>query len=98
MTWTVWLTGKARKQAERLPLGLQRRLRALAEDLRTGGPHCQGWPNFGKISGAANCFHCHLKKGRPTYVAVWKAVDAKARVIEVRYVGTHEGIDYARIC
>jgi hypothetical protein len=98
MLWTIWFTGKAKKQAAKLPLDLKRRLRALAEDLRTSGPNCQGWPNFGKIYGFEDCFHCHLKKGRPTYVVVWKVSDQRTKIIEVRYVGTHEGVDYGRIC
>jgi hypothetical protein len=98
MFWTIWFTGKARKQAAKLPVDLKRRLRALAEDLRTRGPHCQGWPNFGKIFGSEDCFHCHLKKGRPSYVAVWKVSDQRNKIIEVRYVGTHEGVDYGRVC
>jgi mRNA-degrading endonuclease RelE of RelBE toxin-antitoxin system len=97
MTWTVWFTGKAKKQIAKLPLALRRRLRALVEDLRTGGPHCPGWPNFGKISGSEDCFLCHLKKGRPTYVTVWRVRDQGLRVIEVRYVGTHEGVDYGGV-
>ena len=27
--------------------------------------------NFGKIHGVENKYHCHIKSGRPTYVAVW---------------------------
>jgi hypothetical protein len=36
---------------------------------------------------------CHLKKGRPTYVACW-TVDKKNKVIEVYYAGTHEKAPY----
>jgi len=50
------------------------------------------------FSGRRGCYHCHLKKGKPTYVAVWKVTDKKNRLVEVRYVGTHEKADYGRIC
>ncbi len=80
MFWMIWFTGKARKQAAKLPSDLKRRLRALAQDLRTRGPNCQGWPNFGKIYAFEDCFHCHLKKGRPTYVVVWKVSDLRPRL------------------
>jgi len=34
----------------------------------------------------------HLKKGQPTYVAVWEVVDNKIKIVDVEvvYVGTHE--------
>jgi hypothetical protein len=92
------ITGKARKQAQSLPSEIQRRLRTLTEELRREGPLCPAWPNFGNIMGAKNCFHCHLKKGHPTYVAVWKVIDDKIKIIEVRYAGSHEGANYSRIC
>ncbi len=34
--------------------------------------------------------HCHLKKGHPTYVAVWEVTDTDVCLVEVIYVGTHE--------
>lgn len=46
------------------------------------------WPNYSRLPG--NRHHCHLKKGRPTYVAVWEDVAGKIKVIEVVYAGTHE--------
>jgi len=50
------------------------------------------WPNFNALSGAR--YHCHLKKGRPTYVAIWKVADKEIRLIEVTYAGTHEKASY----
>lgn len=38
-------------------------------------------------------FHCHLRKGHPTYVACWEA-DVQAKKIEVFYVGSHEDAPY----
>ena len=37
-----------------------------------------------------NCYHCHLQKGRPTYVAVWKVSDKLQKIIEVVCVETLE--------
>ena len=41
-----------------------------------------------------NRHHCHIKKGRPTYVAVWEEMDGAIQLIEVTYVGTHEKAPY----
>ena len=40
---------------------------------------------------------CHLNKGRPTYVVVWKIKDKAIQVVEVKYAGTHENADYGRL-
>ena len=69
----------------------------LLAEMELSGPLRYGWPNFGKLSGK-DCYHCHLQKGRPTYVAVWKVVGKKERIIEVIYLGTHERVNYQRIC
>jgi hypothetical protein len=50
------------------------------------------WPNYGKLSQIRR--HCHLKKGHPTYVAVWEVRDRQVQIIEVLYVGTHENAPY----
>lgn len=56
------------------------------------GPVRGNWPNYGRLSG--NLHHCHLKKGRPTYVAVWEVIDNTASLVEVTYAGTHEKAPY----
>jgi len=38
--------------------------------------------------------HCHLKKGKPTYVALWEEDRGEVRLVEVTYVGTHEDAPY----
>jgi len=30
--------------------------------------------------------------------SVWQVTDVRKAVIEVKYVGTHEGADYRRVC
>jgi hypothetical protein len=67
----------------------------LVADLEIRGP-CPGdkWSNYSKIVGSKEKHHCHLIKGRPTYVACWEVLDKKQRQIEVYYVGTHENAPY----
>ena len=77
---------------------VQERLFALVLEMKKLGPKRNTWPNYGKIRGKRDCHHCHLKKGKPTYVAVWKVTDKENKLVEVRYVGTHENADYGRIC
>ena len=47
--------------------------------------------------GKKGYYHCHLNKGHPRYVAVWKVTDYEIRLMEIRYVGSHENADYQRI-
>ncbi len=63
----------------------------LMQDIETLGPVRGDWPNYGKLTG--NRHHCHLKKGKPTYVAVW-TVDKETIKVEVTYAGTHEKAPY----
>ena len=62
----------------------------LFAEIRQLGPVRGDWPNYGKLGSGLH--HCHLKKGRPTYVVVW--VERSKEEIEVRYVGTHEDAPY----
>lgn len=92
MSWTVVFTGKARKQKEKLPLRVRELLFQLAREIETGGPVRGDWPNYSKLSG--DLHHCHLKKGNPTYVAVWREERNAIRLVEVIYAGTHEKAPY----
>jgi hypothetical protein len=98
MPWDVTFTNKCTKQAGSLSTDLRDRLFALVLEIQKLGPTRAAWPNFGKIKGGRDCYHCHLKKGKPTYVVVWKVTDKRNRQAEVRYVGTHENADYQKIC
>ena len=42
-------------------------------------------------------FHCHLNKGKNRYVAVWRVQDFTITIMEMHYVGTHEGANYKRL-
>ena len=92
MTWTVEFTRQAAKQVSRLPEAARKALSRLALDMREHGPVRGNWPNYSKLSGERH--HCHLKKGRPCYVAVWQVTDKQINLIEVIYAGTHENAPY----
>jgi hypothetical protein len=64
----------------------------LALDLQKNGPQLPDWPHYGHLG--KEHFHCHLRRGRPTYVACWRTVDKQTKQIEVYYVGSHEGAPY----
>ena len=52
-------------------------------------------PHFGKLKNrSGEVYHCHLNRGRPVYVAVWQVVGRDVRLVEVTYVGNHEGAPY----
>lgn len=92
MTWTVTVKKKAEKQFRKLPAGVTKALVRLLREIELYGPYRNNWQNYGSLG--KNCFHCHLKKGHPTYVAVWEIRDKEIRLIEVTYAGTHEKAPY----
>ncbi|MBS7328767.1 MAG: cytotoxic translational repressor of toxin-antitoxin stability system [Oxalobacter sp.] len=95
--WDVSVTGKAIKQKEKLPPKIIKIFNVLMADLIQFGPELKHWQNYGQITGKKGFYHCHLNKGKPRYVAVWKVTDFEIKLMEIRYVGTHENADYRRI-
>ena len=91
MVWTVKLTNKAAKQYAKLPKPIRDSIDTLMVEIRITGPVRGNWPNYGKLTG--NQHHCHLKKGKPTYVAVWSE-EKETITVEVTYAGTHEKAPY----
>jgi len=89
--WTVHVPKKVQKALRDLPPLVRKALWLLVRDLRLNGPVAGNWPNYGKLSG--NRHHCHIKKGRPTYVSVWWEL-REEQTLEVTYVGTHEKAPY----
>jgi hypothetical protein len=77
---------------KRPPENIWKILLALVREIRIDGPYRVNWQNYGKLGD--NTYHCHLKKGNPTYVAVWEVIDRKVRIVEVIYAGTHEKAPY----
>lgn len=92
MGWRVVFTGKARKQKERLPRNVQELLFQLVREIEAGGPVRGDWPNYSKLGGDTH--HCHLKKGKPTYVALWREARCEIHLVEVIYAGSHEKAPY----
>lgn len=96
--WTVDLSRDAKKQYKKLEKsGLTKPsiidvIDLLVMDLQMNGPHLLTWPNYGSLK--ESHFHCHLRRGKPTFVACWEVVDKRAKKIEVYYVGSHEAAPY----
>lgn len=95
--WNVDFSIKAGKQYNKLRISGSRPsindvIDLLVLDLRKNGPQAPTWPNFGPLE--KDHFHCHLRNGKPTYVACWRILNKKTKQIEVYYVGTHEGAPY----
>lgn len=98
MSWTVKLSKKLHRRIEKLPPSPRKRLNFLVKEIQEYGPVQNKWPNYGKIRGKKDCYHCHFKKGDPTYVAVWKVTEYEIKIVEIKYAGTHEGINYNKLC
>ena len=92
MMWQVILSTRAEKQIKRLSVNVKTRLFYLLAEIERTGPIRGNWPNYGKLDETRH--HCYIRKGKPCFVAVWEVVDKKINLIEVRYVGTHEGARY----
>lgn len=90
--WIVEFTNRARKQKGKLPIRVQEALYQLVKEIEGLGPVRGDWPNYSKLSDGRH--HCHLKKGKPTYVAVWWSDAGRIKVVEVVYVGSHEKAPY----
>lgn len=92
MAWNVIYSRRAAKLREKIPERVKAILDALIIDIRATGPVRGDWPNYSKLSGELH--HCHLKKGQPTYVTVWRGQANEVYIVEIIYVGTHEKAPY----
>lgn len=92
MNWDVRIKKRCIKQINGLPVNAKKALDVLVAEIRLLGPVRGNWANYGKLS--KNRHHCHIKKGKPTYVAVWEEHEEGIQIIEVIYVGTHEKAQY----
>lgn len=66
------LSRKADKQKDKLPASVRDALISLVHEISRGGPGRGDWPHYGKPG--PKLHHCHIKKGKPTYVAVWEVL------------------------
>ena len=94
--WSVNL--KSKEMFMGLPKTVTRKIITLIKQMEISDPNQAKWSHYGKLEKTkyptkAVRFHCHVKSGKPTYVAVWK-VDKENRIIEIEYVGTHEKAPY----
>jgi len=92
MEWTVEITRRTLKQVDRLPTTVRESLADLIRDMELYGPVRGNWPNYSRLSERRH--HCHIKKGKPTYVAIWEVAEKEIKLIEVTYAGTHEKAPY----
>lgn len=96
--WEVGYSSSANKQKKVFPQKIQILLDTLAKEIELLGPIRADWPNFGPLHKGKgipkDSYHCHLKKGKPTYVACWCIEDKKVKIVEIFYVGTHEKAPY----
>ncbi len=90
MTKVKWTVSVNKRAYKKLPVHVLETLQFLISELEKG-PETPNWPNYSKLGYLS--YHCHIKKGRPTYVACW-VVDKNNKIIEVYYVGTHEKAPY----
>ena len=92
--WRVKYTNSALKGVGSLSKDILKIVYELIREIKMSGPYRFNWRNYSKLKGFKNKFHCHLNKGRPTYVVCWELADKETRLIEVYYVGTHEKAPY----
>lgn len=96
MKWDVRVLKKIEKKSLRFPKSVRVAFLLLILDLERHGPAINNkWKNHGKLKGIfGDKRHCHILKGRPTYVCCWEVINNAYRIIEVYYVGTHEKAPY----
>ena len=88
--WQVIPSRDVSKAIGRLPKPVQERAFTLIKEIEVMGPVRGDWPNYSSLPGGKH--HCHIKRGKPTYVMVWRVVDIQT--VEISYVGTHERAPY----
>jgi len=92
MNWQVIYNRKKFKK-QNLPKAISIIMELLIAEIEQLGPVRGNWSNYSKLP--KNRHHCHLKKGKPTYVAVWEDKgNKKIKLVEIIYVGTHEKAPY----
>lgn len=92
MTWVVTINKKVKKLFKKLPQRIKAALYVLVAEIKDTGPVRGNWSNYSALG--KDRHHCHLKKGQPTYVAVWQVIDKEIRIVEIKYVGTNEKTPY----
>jgi len=91
--WTIHTVGQARKARKVLSKSAKEAYAFLLLELELLGLYRSTWPNYTKMHGKDD-YHCHIEKGRPTYVVCWRVINKRERILEVYYAGTHEKAPY----
>lgn len=91
-SWTVIFSTQAAKSYKELPERVRVVVDSLVIEMQVNGPVRGNWKNYSKLGGTRH--HCHLKGGRPTYVACWEVKNKTVHLVEIYYVGTHENAPY----
>jgi hypothetical protein len=95
MSWKVELSRRVEKAVTGLPLEVQSAFWLLAQEIAQQGPVRFNWPHYGRLHPKHDDrHHCHLRGGRPTYVACWQVKDKRVKLVEIYYAGTHEKAPY----
>ncbi len=68
MIWEVKIIGQAKKRDKSLSEDAVRSFITLLFEMRNLGPYRSNWPNYTKMNNKKEEYHCHIEKGRPTYV------------------------------
>jgi len=90
--WDVRISGRTAKALQKLPAQVRGHFYELAKDIEIQGPYRANWAHYGKLKNQR--FHCHVKSGRPTYVACWTIMNKTEKIVEIDYAGTHENAPY----
>jgi hypothetical protein len=96
--WTVEYSTKAKRLKKKLPKKIQIQIDLLAKEIELLGPIRKEWSHFDTLKKSKripdNAYHCHVQSGRPTYVVCWRLESKIINIVEIFYVGTHEGAPY----
>ena len=85
----MYFTSRSAKQFRKLPLAVQKKIRALVSEMEKVGAIQVHWQNYSKLG--RDIHHCHLTY---RYVAIWKVESKKDKIIGVTYVGSREKAPY----
>lgn len=90
--WNIEIVGQAKKAPKLLSKDAAESYAYLLIEIEELGPYRSNWPNYTKMKGSLDNYHCHIEKG--IYVACWRITDKKQKMVEIFYVGTHEKAPY----
>lgn len=70
--WSIEVIGQARKAQKNLSKRSYENFLTLLYEFEISGPYRSNWPNYTVMKRKnVEHYHCHIEKGRPTYVVCW---------------------------